>query len=200
MGAGLSRSSRTSCLATDRRCGSRADWRHRRGDLAGTYSGWPQRCWSWCIVAMPPTGADDVRLTDVIEAGHALDIHAMVLGPAPGASEARVETDGTTYDGGEHQASTAPVRSTCRLLLLRKCSERSSKPPPQLTRWLSRKPSSKRCHLCGAQPGPESPSPRDSQSSQCGSKSSTASAWWSTAATSAVAFARAFGRCCPTSR
>lgn len=52
------------------------------------------------IVAMPPTGADDVRLTDVIEAGNALDVHAMLLGAAPGAAEVRVEADGTTYGRG----------------------------------------------------------------------------------------------------
>ncbi|ACU77411.1 response regulator receiver and SARP domain protein [Catenulispora acidiphila DSM 44928] len=52
------------------------------------------------LVTLPPTEADDVRLTDVIEAGRALDIHAVVLGPLSGASEVCLEADGATQAKG----------------------------------------------------------------------------------------------------
>ncbi|MEY9887687.1 DNA-binding SARP family transcriptional activator [Catenulispora sp. MAP5-51] len=52
------------------------------------------------LVTLPPAPTDNVRLTDVIEAGHALDVHAMVLGPPPEGSDVQVDADGTSRADG----------------------------------------------------------------------------------------------------
>lgn len=48
------------------------------------------------VITLPPDSSDEVRLTEVIEAGHGLDIHAMVLGPLADVPSVHVAADGET--------------------------------------------------------------------------------------------------------
>lgn len=57
------------------------------------------------LITLPPAPSDDVRLTEVIEAGNGLDIHAMVLGPLAGVPSVHVAADGETRAGQGESAS-----------------------------------------------------------------------------------------------
>ncbi len=48
------------------------------------------------LITLPSDPSDDVRLTEAIEAGHGLDIHAMVLGPLADVASIHVAADGET--------------------------------------------------------------------------------------------------------
>ncbi|MEZ0108622.1 DNA-binding SARP family transcriptional activator/LysM repeat protein [Catenulispora sp. EB89] len=62
------------------------------------------------LITLPPDASDDVRLTDVIEAGRGLDVHAMVMGQLAGVPSVNVSADGETR--AERNQTASPLDGT----------------------------------------------------------------------------------------
>ncbi|WP_194891318.1 BTAD domain-containing putative transcriptional regulator [Catenulispora pinisilvae] len=57
------------------------------------------------LITLPPGASHDLRLTDAVEAGRSLDIHAMVLGTLAGVTSVELDADGKTRAEQDQPAS-----------------------------------------------------------------------------------------------